>query len=287
MSLITTSLPTGPIYMSQGPQWCILPLYLDALSPPPYRYFECANSTLGTDPSDFLTICCDGDIKSSPIARFGFKGGDDEFPLDFANLICCRKGAGQLIAGGLLPIPEGIETTCYPGEIKTPLASLAATNTKNAVPYRVTYESASAGIADFTNTESPWCLWVQTTHPDVTGRMAPVVVEAAKITTLPQPSTHDGRWWGTNLESILDMERTKDTSTRTRTVLSESGGSKVTDSGQTSGPPGAEITLGPTGPPAAGASTSTKASAGRKACGMRLATLEVIALGLAFTIWIS
>jgi len=82
-------------------------------------------------------------------------------------------------------------THCSPSMNPVPLASLAATNTDNAVPYLVTYESArgdsTGGVGDWTRTETPTCLWIETADKAVT--MVDVTVPAAQITTLPPPTT--------------------------------------------------------------------------------------------------
>jgi hypothetical protein len=82
-------------------------------------------------------------------------------------------------------------THCGASANPEPLASLAATNTDNAALYLVTYESASqditGGIGDWTVTEKPTCLWIETANKAVT--MVDVTLPAAQITTLPPPTT--------------------------------------------------------------------------------------------------
>jgi hypothetical protein len=155
----------------------------------PYKYNECANSTLGTKKEDFQTFCCDGDIVETETGFFG--GGITnytEFELDIENLVCCREG-GKLLPGGIMPLDTDY-THCSAGD-PVPLASMAATNTKNAELFLVTFESASelatGGMGDWTYTETPTCLWIQTAHSDVS--LAEVTVPAAQITTLPRVST--------------------------------------------------------------------------------------------------
>ena len=159
----------------------------------PYKYNECANSTSGTQQSDFQTFCCDGDIRDTARSMWLFPGGLFNYPLDFKTLVCCREG-GKLLPGGL-GFPDSDYTRCSDNLKGVPLAKLAATNTKNAELYLVTYKDASGdgegGYTDWTRTETPSCLWVQTNHPMVT--MADVTVAAAEITTLPWVTT-DG--WG-------------------------------------------------------------------------------------------
>ena len=41
----------------------------------PYKYNECANSTSGTQQSDFQTFCCDGDIRDTARSMWLFPGG--------------------------------------------------------------------------------------------------------------------------------------------------------------------------------------------------------------------
>jgi hypothetical protein len=189
MSSITTSIPTGII--SNGPTWCIKDIFDWGPDHPPYKYNECANATFldnPTQPSDFLTICCDGTIidTTQDMYQYGLRHkGLLTYPFDLGNLVCCRE-AGVRQMGGIGPFPD--PTKCDAVLTPTPLASLAATNTKNAVPYLATYESGrwdsevSANV-DWVRTETPRCLWVQTTHPDVT--VVEVRVPGAVITTLP------------------------------------------------------------------------------------------------------
>jgi len=228
MSSITTSIPTGTI--SSGPTWCIKDIFAWGLDHPPYKYEECANATSilnpPTQPSDFLTICCDGDIidTSQDMYKYGLRNkGFFTYPLELDNLVCCRE-AGARQMGGIGPFPN--PTRCDAALTPTPLASLAATNTKNAVPYLATYESGRwddkiSDNVDWIRTETPKCLWVQTTHPEVT--MVEVQVPAAVITTLPIAVTDA---WGDTVgfvdaEGSTSLFTTSTTSTRsTKTATS-------------------------------------------------------------------
>lgn len=106
-----------------------------------------------------------------------------------------------------------------------PLASLAATNTKNAELYLATYKDASAdgrgGFEDWTRTETPSCLWVQTNHPMVS--MAEVTVAAADITTLPVVETNA---WGSRVtitgsggDAVASIARSADNEDGAKTML--------------------------------------------------------------------
>ncbi|KAK3326861.1 hypothetical protein B0H66DRAFT_530849 [Apodospora peruviana] len=184
-SSITTAIPTG--ILSDGPDWCIQGL-IDIFTSEdggPYFYNECANSTRGDVKTDFETLCCDGPVIDASRSLWSYRGNFSSYPLDIENLVCCREG-GQLLPGGIGPI-DNVKTQCEYGAKPTPLASVAATNSHNAMPFLVTYESALAGTADWTVTNSPTCLWINTVHPDVT--MVEVTVPAAEITTLPPPTT--------------------------------------------------------------------------------------------------
>lgn len=141
---------------------------------------QCANSTRGTTESDFQTICCDGNIVDTRKDLFR-----DHGPVDLADLVCCRLQGPQM--GGLLPLPNGPATGCSTGT-HVPLASLAATNTRNAQGYLVTYTSASYGIGttgDFVPTQTPYCLWAYTASAVA---MSNITVPAAQIASLSSTS---------------------------------------------------------------------------------------------------
>ncbi|KAM7210977.1 hypothetical protein V8F06_013633 [Rhypophila decipiens] len=226
MASITTSVPTGII--SSNAEWCIMKMFAWGPNHPPYKYKECAKPTDAenpTQPQDFMTICCDGKIIDTSQDMYKYflrNNGLFSYPLELDNLVCCRE-AGVRQMGGVGPFPN--PTRCPAVLTPTPLASLAATNTKNAVPYLATYESGKwddeiSDNVDWIRTETPECLWVQTTHPDVT--LVEVQVPAAKITTLPFPVTDA---WGETVgyfddegsTSLFPTSTTSTTSTRTRT----------------------------------------------------------------------
>jgi hypothetical protein len=195
MSYITTAIPSGTHVYPGGPEWCIQGLVdqfaTDSLrGAPPYTYNECANSTRGTSKQDFETFCCDGDIIDSTYAIWGAADISD-YALDVMNLVCCRAG-GTRQPGGIMPIDTDYKH-CSASLVPTPLASLAATNSYNAALYTIVYESASqlpnGGWGDWTVTETPTCLWIQTVGM-VTVPMTTVTVPAADITTLPSPTTN-------------------------------------------------------------------------------------------------
>ncbi|KAK4498580.1 hypothetical protein PRZ48_011238 [Zasmidium cellare] len=146
MSFITTAIPSGTGY-----DWCINQLYAEYGST---EIFQCANSTRGTNDSDFETICCDGPIIDQSQNLYSFEKKEGPTYVDIANLVCCQIEGPQ--AGGLMPIFSNDGLTCSTGT-PTPLASMAATNVNNAQIYPLTFTSASGTVT----------------------------VPAAKITTLP------------------------------------------------------------------------------------------------------
>ncbi|KAI1378711.1 hypothetical protein F4677DRAFT_411766 [Hypoxylon crocopeplum] len=176
MPSITTVIPTAPIE-----KWCVGPLEFFDNDP-----FECANKSQGTQQSDFQTFCCDGDIIN--VARDfwspDFWDGDDQ-SMNLSDMVCCGLKGPQ--AGGIQPIPT-VHTQCADGS-PTPLASLAGTNTENAVPFLVTYTSASYGdntVGDYIPTETPSCFWAYT----VSVATEEITLSAPEIKTLP-PATTD------------------------------------------------------------------------------------------------
>jgi hypothetical protein len=173
MSSVVTAIPSGPVH-----DWCIKgPWWGDYKA----TRSECANATLGTFPSDYETICCNGDIvDTTKKLRFGDA-------IDLADLVCCQLHGPQ--QGGIGPIISGPPTQCTSGS-PVPLASLAATNTLNVQNYPVTYTSASVGSSttgDFIPTEIPYCLWANTASGAVS--LVNVTVPAAQITTLSSSSS--------------------------------------------------------------------------------------------------
>ncbi|KAI1205404.1 uncharacterized protein F4807DRAFT_284368 [Annulohypoxylon truncatum] len=176
MSSITTAIPTDPI-----PEWCIGPLqYYDG------DKYQCANSTKGTEESDFQTFCCDGEIINSvhDIWKPAFYSATNH-SLSLSDMICCGLSGPQ--AGGILPLPSAY-TECNGGS-PTPLASLANTNTENAQLFRVTYTSASFGdntVGDFIPTNTPNCFWAYTSG----AATAEITLPTPDITTLAPESTN-------------------------------------------------------------------------------------------------
>ncbi|GAD91856.1 hypothetical protein PVAR5_0438 [Paecilomyces variotii No. 5] len=177
-SSITTAVPSGLIK-----SWCLADL-ADFDNKPQ----QCANETLGQKPSDFQTICCDGDIIDTTQNLWQpYRKGPLYLNID--NLVCCRLVGAQ--QGGIQAIDPD-QTHCTAGS-PTPLASLAATNTKNAADYLVTYTSASYGettTGDFIPTETPRCLWMNTNTAQSNGvGVQTVTVPAARISTLAAATT--------------------------------------------------------------------------------------------------
>ncbi|OTA64119.1 hypothetical protein K449DRAFT_381050 [Hypoxylon sp. EC38] len=177
MSSITTVIPTGPIET-----WCVGTLtYYDGTK------YQCANETNGTHESDFQTFCCNGEIINTvhDIWKPAFWKGDNH-SVNLADMVCCGISGPQ--AGGVLPLPSA-NTECNQGS-PTPLASLAATNTDNAVPFKVTYTSASFGddgtVGDFIPTNTPNCFFALTKSVATTE----ITLPTPDITTLP-PATTD------------------------------------------------------------------------------------------------
>jgi hypothetical protein len=232
MSSITTAVPSGII--ANGPDWCIQGL-IDPFESdlPPYTYNECFNGTRGTEKSSFQTFCCDGDIIDKEHNLWSPQNFSS-YELDLENLVCCRAG-GQLLPGGLMPIDTDY-THCSASNIPTPLASLAATNTDNAALYLVTYESASqsgTSLGDWTRTETPTCLWVETANDAVS--LTEITVPAADITTLPPPTTDRfGETIATRSTNSSDESKTS--SGRSSTPTGSISSTGTPSSGQSSSP---------------------------------------------------
>ncbi|KAI2630408.1 hypothetical protein GGS26DRAFT_559316 [Hypomontagnella submonticulosa] len=198
MSSITTTIPTGPIN-----KWCLGPR-----SSGDGQRFQCANETRGTQESDFQTFCCNGKILDS--ARDLSTIGTNH-TLHLADMICCGVSGPQ--AGGLDPSATQ-HTACIQGS-PTPLASLAGTNTDNAVDFVVTYTSVSwdGTVGDFSPTEAPSCFWVY----KVDAEMEEITLPAPEFTTPPPAST-----------KLVGTESTVST-----TTLSETGPPSVTETPST------------------------------------------------------
>lgn len=176
MSSIATIAPTGKIV-----EFCIAnPWDWTGL------VYDCANGTNAA--SDFWTVCCDGDIVD--VKRNLYNNPIPEFTME--DLICCRH-IGKL-EGGIHPLPTGPPWTCDLGAVGTPLASLAATNTKNAGEFVATYASANYEFGpsptDMYWTETPQCLWVNTNLAEQ--GMRPVTVDAPNIVPLSTTSFIQG-----------------------------------------------------------------------------------------------
>ncbi|KAI1392794.1 uncharacterized protein F4822DRAFT_392239 [Hypoxylon trugodes] len=180
VSSITTQIPTSPIE-----KWCVAePIQLDG------EPYQCANETLGLKESDFQTFCCDGEIINTvhDIWKPSFWKGTNH-SVNLSDMVCCGRNGPQ--TGGIQPLPTAY-TECSEGK-PTPLADLAATNTKNAVPFLVTYTSASFGdntVGDYIPTETPYCFWAYKSG----AAMEEVTVVAAQITTLPPATTDEFGW---------------------------------------------------------------------------------------------
>ncbi|KAI2604670.1 hypothetical protein GGR54DRAFT_449491 [Hypoxylon sp. NC1633] len=239
-SSITTAVPIGPIE-----QWCVA-------SPESFegKPYECANHTQGTTETDFQTFCCDGEIINvvRDFWRAPFWNSGDR-SMKLADMVCCGLG-GAPQQGGIGPIPT-VHTSCAEGS-PTPLASLAATNTANAAPFRVTYTSASYGgdgtVGDFIPTQSPSCFWAYT----VGVAMSEVTVPAADITTLSSSSA---------------FFYTVPTTTRSRTTTA--AGSESGSIGRSTSGSAAETTV-PSGSVAqTGSGTSSAASPTRSSVASR------------------
>ncbi|OTB05597.1 hypothetical protein M426DRAFT_319589 [Hypoxylon sp. CI-4A] len=237
MSSITTTIPTSPIE-----RWCFGPLEeMDGTR------MQCANATDGTRESDFQTFCCDGGLANTAHDLFGadfYQGANRS--LNLSEMLCCGlKGGAQ--PGGLHPLPAD-NTHCAQGGAPTPLASLAATNTDNAVDYVVTYTSASFGadgaVGDFVPTTTPYCFFAYT--PGV-GVETVTLPSPTDLTPLTPPTTDV---FGLPIVSSTTTTRPKATATAT-----ESGGSVTATSGLESGASSSE-TLASSG---SGSETSTTA----------------------------
>jgi hypothetical protein len=234
MSSVTTAVPSGII--ANGPDWCIQALVDTFKSDvPPYTYNECANSTRGTQKSSFETFCCDGRIIDQENNLWSARNFT-AYELDLENLVCCRAG-GQLLPGGIMPIDSDY-THCSASEVSTPLASLAATNTDNAALYLATYESASqdgTSLGDWTVTETPTCLWVETANGAVS--LTEITVPAAEITTLPPPTTDRfGMTIGTKSMTFASGDDSETSSERNPTPTGAPSNTRASPSGPSSSP---------------------------------------------------
>ncbi|KAI0384171.1 hypothetical protein F5Y04DRAFT_249171 [Hypomontagnella monticulosa] len=172
MSSITTAIPTGPI-----DKWCLGPrTFGDG------QHLECANATKGTQQSDFQTFCCNGEIINSAGELETLR---KNHTLHLANMVCCG------VNSPLDNIPSSLaqqHTSCVQGT-PTPLVSLAATNTDNAVNFAVTYTNLVWGgqtVGYFTPTEAPSCFWAY----KVDAEMEEITLPKPEFTTPPpRPSS--------------------------------------------------------------------------------------------------
>jgi hypothetical protein len=133
--------------------------------------------------------------------------------IDLADLVCCQQKGPQM--GGLMPLPTNAPTECETGT-PVPLASLAATNTRNAQAYLVAYTSASYGsstIGDYIPTNTPYCLWAYTASGVA---MMNVTVAAAQIVTLSSSSYLMGTIGSGSQSSSRTMSPTGSSSTSTK-----------------------------------------------------------------------
>jgi hypothetical protein len=221
MASVTTLVPAGPIK-----EWCIAEYEWGYGHGYPGTRYECANATRGTQPTDFETICCNGNIIAGSVDIYSWSPSKGPIYLNLSDLLCCGISGPQ--QGGILPIIH-LGTTCTQGTA-TPLISLAATNTNNVQPYLVTYTSASYGettTGDFVPTETPYCLYaytgsgVESFHVDLTQ----VTVPAATISTLPPETDQFDNYHTTYTHSTLDSSDsiTRTTSSPTGKTTGTSG----------------------------------------------------------------
>ncbi|KAI2472505.1 hypothetical protein F4781DRAFT_341086 [Annulohypoxylon bovei var. microspora] len=255
MSSITTAIPTDPIA-----EWCIGPLqYYDG------DKYQCANSTKGTEESDFETFCCDGEIINTvhDIWKPAFFTGNNH-SLSLSDMVCCGLSGPQ--AGGVLPLPS-VYTECNGGS-PTPLASLANTNTENAQLFQVTYTSASFGsntVGDFIPTNTPNCFWAYTSG----AATAEITLPTPDITTLTPVSTNV---FGDTITKT-SATRTTSKSSASETGTAESGSSTAPQTTVLSG------TSSQSSSEASASSTATTSSASTAYSGVQRGFLYV-GLGL-------
>lgn len=121
--MTTIGLPAGPII-----PWCLGAVNLTT----------CPDQNASYSGVDWTTICCDGTI--SDTTRILADGGVNK-TLDIFDLLCC---GGDPLGGFDM-------TSCSSTITPTPLASLAATNTQNAMAWI----DSRVGL-----TWSPYCVWL-------------------------------------------------------------------------------------------------------------------------------
>jgi len=166
MSSITTVFPSGAVQ-----PWCLSPIFGFSLAP--ISYCAAANAS-----AEFQTVCCNGDI----IDTTGKFQQGAIAPLDVENLLCCvlsgTQDWGNDSGNAFDP------TTCNSGS-PTPIASLAATNTRNVAPYEIIYTNIPTNLfssIEITATGTPYCLWLYTASGVV---MATVTVPAVQDVASP------------------------------------------------------------------------------------------------------
>jgi hypothetical protein len=215
MTSVSTIIPAGIIS-----EWCITQPYFLGI---PGTDYQCANSSRGTVESDFITICCDGDIIDTAFDLYFHSGPTS---LDINDLVCCQPNGPQ--TGGLQPIAQGPYTYCTSGT-PIPLISFAATNTGNQEPFLVTYTSASYGdhtTGDFIPTQVPQCLWADTAHGI---SLTTAILPAPMFTTLS--SSGDGAY--TTINSVYSSNTAVSQATTSSYHSSSSSASNVKSSSTT------------------------------------------------------
>jgi hypothetical protein len=187
MASITTAVPVAPIA-----EYCIKKYEFVS----PTKHTHCGKAKDGSLDDNYQTICCDGTIINAKRDLFG--GG----PINVKDLVCCQQRGPQ--QGGFFPLTNDA-TECATGT-PVPLVSLAATNTKSAQSYTVTYTSAaSMGLTDdMIRIKAPTCLWARTAKG---AQVTPVTVSAAPEVT-PQTTSSNGHFVITNPGSTASGQTT-------------------------------------------------------------------------------
>jgi hypothetical protein len=121
--MTTVTLPAGPIL-----PWCIGAVNLTT----------CPDQNASYSAVDWTTICCDGTISDTTRV---LADGSVNTTIDIFDLLCC---GGDPLGGFDM-------TSCSSTITPTPLASLAATNTQNAMAWT----DPQVGL-----TWSPYCVWL-------------------------------------------------------------------------------------------------------------------------------
>lgn len=267
MSLsITTSVPSGTI----GGDWCLQ--NLEGFGGTPN---QCADPAKHQKPSDFDTICCAGDIISKPQNLWDYHRLN-RTQLNLEDLVCCLYADQPLNSN---PSMTSDAHTCPQGS-PTPLASLAATNTENAVLYRRTYTSAgpyswtgaTGFYGDYVPVATPRCLWVYTKGGI---SMSEVTLPAATISAMSVTSTSSSN---TSLPTMIRPSMTADDASHVQeTTTTTSGTLTLTLPASLGGGASAE----PTATQTAVSTTSSSGAIANAEC----TTLPVLMLaGLAITI---